>query len=199
MLKAGLEQKLDEDEEIRAEVREYEYFAIQRAYLNRYIDRVVTEDSVRAEYDSTIGAQEGKEQVKASHILLQSEGDAKAVIEELADGAEFAQLARERSTGPSAPKGGDLGFFNREQMVAPFAEAAFALEEGETTTEPVKTRFGWHVIMVTGRRTPPPPPFEEMREQIHDRLTRDALEAHMAELRETTPVETFNPDGSPDQ
>ena len=197
MLKAGLEQKLDEDAGIRAEVREFEDFAIQRAYLEGYIDKVVTEDAVRTEYETTVGAQEGKQQVKASHILLQSEEDAQAVIEELADGAEFAQLARDKSTGPSAPKGGDLGFFNREQMVAPFAEAAFELEEGETTTAPVKTRFGWHVIMVTGRRTLPPPPFEEVRDQIHDRLTRDALEEHMAQLRETTTVEKFNPDGSP--
>jgi peptidyl-prolyl cis-trans isomerase C len=197
MLQAGLAQKLDQDAEIRADVRDYEAFAIQRTYLERYLAGVVTEASIRKEYDATVAADKGVEQVKASHILLQSEADAVAVIQELEGGADFAKLARERSTGPSAPKGGDLGFFNRDQMVAPFAEVAFALADGETTKTPVKTRFGWHVIMVTGRRVQPPPSYEEMREQIHDRLTRDALAAHMAKLRETTKVVKFNPDGSP--
>jgi peptidyl-prolyl cis-trans isomerase C len=197
MLKAGLAEKLDEDEAIRASVREFEDFAIQRAYLERYVARVVDEAAVRKEYDATIGAQKGTEQVKASHILLQTEDEAKAVIKALADGGDFAQLARDKSTGPSAPTGGDLGFFAREQMVAPFAKAAFDMKEGETSATPVKTQFGWHVIKVTGRRTQPPPSFEEASEEIRSRLTRDALAAHMTALRDATPVVMLNPDGSP--
>jgi peptidyl-prolyl cis-trans isomerase C len=197
MLKAALAQKLDEDEAIRAEVREFEHFAIQRAYLDRFIAEKVSDAALRTEYETTIGAETGKEQIKASHILLQSEDAAKAVIEEIADGADFAKVAREKSTGPSASSGGELGFFGRDQMVAPFAEAAFAMQDGETSTAPVKTQFGWHVIKVTGRRTQPPPAFEEVRDKLQDRLTRAALAAHMAALREATPVEKFNPDGTP--
>jgi len=197
MLDAGLKAKLDEDAAIRASVREFEKLAIQRAYLERYVDRMITEAAVRKEYDATIGAQKGAEQVRASHILLQSEDEAKAAVEALADGADFAELAREKSTGPSAPNGGDLGFFGREQMVAPFADAAFEMDEGETSAVPVKTQFGWHVIKVTGRRTQPPPSFEEAREEILNQLTRDVLAAHMTELRDATPVEIFAPDGSP--
>ncbi|MEK9661546.1 MAG: peptidylprolyl isomerase [Alphaproteobacteria bacterium] len=197
MLQQGLVQKLDEDAGIRADIDAYRDFLIQKAYLDRYLAKNVTEDMLRAEYDATTGKEEGKPQVKASHILLQSEDDAKAIIKELGDGADFAQLARDKSTGPSASQGGDLGYFNREQMVAPFADAAFAMDEGETSAEPVKTQFGWHVIKVTGKRTQPPPSFEDVRGQIEDRLTRDVLEAHMAELREATPVEKFNPDGTP--
>lgn len=197
MLQAGMAQKLNEDAAVRAQVREFEDFAVQRAYLDRYIDSAVTEAMLRKEYAATVGAEKGKDEVKASHILLQSEDDAKAVIKQLAGGADFAKLAREKSTGPSASNGGDLGYFGREQMVAPFAEAAFAMKDGETSAAPVKTQFGWHVIKVTGRRTPPPPAFEEVRDDLHDRLTRDALAAHIAELRKATPVETFNPDGTP--
>lgn len=197
MLRAGLAQKLDEDAAILAEIRQFRDFAIQRAYLDRYLKSKVTDAVLRAEYDATVGTEKGKEEVKASHILLQSEDEARTVIGELADGADFADLARKKSTGPSGPKGGDLGFFGREQMVAPFSEAAFAMEEGETSAAPVKTQFGWHVIKVTARRTLPPPTFDEVREQINDRLTRSVLEAHMAELRGATTVEMFNPDGTP--
>ncbi len=197
MLKAGLEQKLGEDAAVRSAVREFEGFAIQRAYLDRYLAKAVTDAALRKEYDTTFGAGKGEDQVKASHILLQTEADALAVLKELAGGADFAQLARDRSTGPSASNGGDLGFFSREQMVTPFSEAAFALKDGEVGPDPVKSQFGWHVIKVTGRRTQPPPAFEAVREQLRDRLTRDALEAHMAELRDATTVERFNPDGTP--
>lgn len=197
MLRAGREQKLDEDETIQAQVKQFEDFAIQRAYLDRFISETVTEDKLRKQYDATIGAEKGKEQVKASHILLQSEAEANAIIKELADGADFAQLARDRSTGPSAPQGGDLGYFNREQMVTEFADAAYEMEEGEVSSVPVKTQFGWHVIKVTGRRTLPPPTFEEVRERILDQLTREVLQTHMADLQSATTVERFNPDGSP--
>lgn len=197
MLKEGLARKLDEDAGIRAQVKAFEAFAIQRAYLDDYVARTITEEALREAYDTTVGAGKGKEQVKASHILLQSEAAAKAVIVEIDDGADFSQLARDKSTGPSAKSGGDLGYFGREQMVTPFADAAFAMDEGDTSADPVKTQFGWHVIKLTGRRTLPPPAFDEVREKLQDRLTREALTAHMAELRNATTVEMFNPDGSP--
>ena len=197
MLKAALAEKLDEDAELRAEVRKFESYALQRAYLDRFIAASVSEADLRKEYDTTIGAEKGTDEVKASHILLQTEADAQAVIRALAGGADFAKMAREKSTGPSASSGGDLGFFGRDQMVAPFAEAAFAMQDGDVSTAPVKTQFGWHVIKVTGRRTQPPPAFEEVREQLQEQLTHAKLTLHMAKLREATPVEKFNPDGSP--
>ena len=136
-------------------------------------------------------------EASARHILVDTEELCDELKTQIAGGADFAQLARDRSTGPSASNGGDLGFFSREQMVTPFSEAAFALKDGEVGPDPVKSQFGWHVIKVTGRRTQPPPAFEAVREQLRDRLTRDALEAHMAELRDATTVERFNPDGTP--
>jgi len=88
--------------------------------------------------------------IKARHILVEKHSQALEVIELLKSGEDFAKLARQFSTGPSAKKGGNLGSFGRGQMVKPFEKAAFALDKGEFTTEPVKTQFGYHVIMRTG-------------------------------------------------
>jgi peptidyl-prolyl cis-trans isomerase C len=137
-----------------------------------------------------------QEEVHARHILTSSEDEAKAVIEELQAGADFAALAEQRSVGPSAPSGGDLGFFRREQMVPEFAEAAFALQPGEITTAPVKTQFGWHVIKVLDRRTAEPT-FEESESQLRQDVARQIVTALVADLREGAAIERFNLDGTP--
>jgi peptidyl-prolyl cis-trans isomerase C len=118
------------------------------------------------------------------------------VIEELQGGADFATLAQERSTGPSAPSGGDLGYFQRGQMVPEFAEAAFALEPGEVTPEPVQTQFGWHVIMVLDRRTAEPS-FADSEPQLRQELARDIVTTLVTGLHEGAEIERFNLDGTP--
>ncbi len=136
------------------------------------------------------------EEVRARHILLPSEAEAREVVAALAAGADFAALARERSIDPSAAQNeGDLGFFRRETMVEPFAEAAFALEPGKTTSEPVQTRFGWHVIRVEERRLVAPS-FEEKRPELEEQVAREAINALIAELRGKARIERFALDGS---
>ena len=136
-----------------------------------------------------------EEEVRARHILLETSEDAVAVIGELDAGGDFVALAKERSTGPSAPQGGDLGYFSAEQMVGPFAEAAFALEPGSHSAEPVETRFGFHVIMVEDRRTKPVPSFEEMEPQIREELSGQAVQDVLLGLREGAEIETEDLDG----
>jgi peptidyl-prolyl cis-trans isomerase C len=136
------------------------------------------------------------EEVRARHILLKTEAEAKEVIAALAGGADFAELAKNRSIDPSAQQNdGDLGFFRRDTMVEPFAEAAFALEPGQTTREPVRTQFGWHVIRVEERRTVAPS-FEEKEPELREQVARETINALVAELRAKAKVERFAIDGS---
>ncbi len=136
------------------------------------------------------------EEVRARHILLASEAEARQVLAELAKGADFAALAQARSRDPSAKENkGDLGFFRRETMVEPFAEAAFAAAPGTTLSEPIQTRFGWHVIRVEERRTVLPS-LEEKRAELEQQLAREAVNGLVAELRARAKVERFGPDGA---
>lgn len=90
-----------------------------------------------------------KKEIRASHILVKTEDEAKKLLAEIKEGKSFAEAAKEVSMCPSGHDGGDLGFFGRGMMVKPFEDAAFALKEGEVS-EPVETQFGWHLIKLTG-------------------------------------------------
>lgn len=137
------------------------------------------------------------EEVRARHILVKTEGEAKEVLTKLAAGADFGQLAKQLSIDPSAKEtDGDLGFFRREAMVEPFAEAAFALEPGQTSEQPVQTRFGWHVIRVEERRGAAPT-FEEKEAELKELVARETVNQLVAELRAKAKVERFNADGTP--
>ncbi|MHA1565551.1 MAG: peptidylprolyl isomerase [Alphaproteobacteria bacterium] len=197
VLDQGIGQGLGSDEEVERRVAAARDSIIQDVYVTRFLDTAVPEEAVRANYDETIGALPAEEEVHARHILLETEEAAKSVIEEVAAGGDFATLAQEHSTGPSGPQGGDLGYFTKERMVPPFAEAAFALEAGAHTSEPVKTDFGWHVIKVEDRRPVARPTFESMREEIEVTMRQDAVEAHIEELRADVQIVRFNPDGAP--
>jgi peptidyl-prolyl cis-trans isomerase C len=120
-----------------------------------------------------------------------------AVIDELRKNtADFEELARTKSTGPSSARGGDLGFFAKGAMVKPFSDAAFALKPGEVTQKPVKTRFGWHVIKLEERRAGSMPSFEETREKLSADLTRRVIAEAVGSLREAASIQTFGLDGS---
>ena len=108
-------------------------------------------------------------------------------------GAEFADLARERSTGPSGPAGGDLGYIRYAQMVPSFAAAAFALDPGEVSPAPVQTRFGWHVITVVDRRASRTPSFEDSVEGLREQETQALIRGLVAGLREAAVVEILAP------
>jgi len=170
---------------------------LRDALVEQKIAEGTTEERLRELYDGLRQSDDfAQEEVHARHILLESEADARAVIEELQGGADFATLAQERSTGPSAPSGGDLGYFERGQMVPEFGEAAFALESGAITTEPVQTQFGWHVIKVLDRRTAEPT-FAESEPQLRQDLAREIVTALVGDLREDAEIERFNIDGTP--
>ena len=130
----------------------------------------------------------GEVEVRARHILVETEDEAKAVAEELKKGADFAELAKKKSKDPGASDGGDLGFFTKDQMVPEFSAVAFVLEPGKVS-DPVKSQFGWHVIKVEEKRNRQAPPFEQVKGQIETYVTRKAQADYVAKLREAAKVE----------
>ena len=191
------EQGLHEEEKIKRQMARIEDQILERAFLVRYIKERVTEDALQERYEKLVAETKDKEEISARHILVETEGQASEIIADLKKGEDFAELAKKRSTGPSASAGGDLGFFSTDQMVPEFAKAAFDLDTGEFTETPVKTRFGWHVIKVEDRRAATPPAVEEVSESLRAEISRETGAAYIQGLRETADVQRFNPDGSP--
>lgn len=151
--------------------------------LEDLVAEAVTDEALQAAYDEKYANAEPELEYNASHILLESQEDAQAVREELDGGADFAEVAKAKSTGPSGPNGGDLGWFGKGMMVKPFEDAVIALEPGQVS-EPIETQFGWHVISLNETRVKEAPPLEEVTEELASELQRDAVDARIAELTE---------------
>ncbi len=195
--KAAREAGIQDRDEVKVRVKRAEADIISEVYMTDIVKDAVDEDTLRKRYEETIkGDADAGEEVKARHILVASEDDAKAIIEELKQGADFAKLATEKSTGPSGSSGGDLGYFTADAMVPAFSEAAFAMKAGEFTEVPVQTQFGWHIIKVEDRRALQPPSFEQVQPQLAQDLTREILTKAVEELRSGVDIERFGPDGS---
>ncbi|WP_033067904.1 peptidylprolyl isomerase [Thalassospira australica] len=188
LIKAGNEAGLEDDEEVTQILEELKDRLVAETYRQRAFDEATTEDAIKAKYDAFLETNEPEAQVHARHILLENEEDAIAIIAELDDGADFAELAKEKSTGPSGPNGGDLGFFSRGEMVAPFAEAAFSMDAGSYSEAPVQTQFGWHVIMVEEVKEGVQPSLEEVRGQLVSEIQSETYEAMLADLRENAEI-----------
>ena len=126
---------------------------------------------------------------KARHILLKTEDEAKAVVAQLDEGADFSELARSKSTGPSGPSGGDLGWFEPSKMVKPFSDAVMAMEDGTHSRQPVQTQFGWHVILREESRELPVSKFEDAKQSLLAEAQQKTLQDYIRELREKAKVE----------
>lgn len=168
-----------------------------QVYFQDHIDRTLTEEKMQERYRKFLEANPPQEEIRARHILVETEEKAKEVLEKLAGGADFAEAAKEFSTGPSGPNGGDLGYFTRDQMVEPFSDAAFALQPGEVSPQPVQTQFGWHVIKVEDRRSQEAPSLDELRDQFEDELTREIVNDVLSTLQAKAEIERFDIEGNP--
>lgn len=135
-----------------------------------------TEEELKAAYDKAFGSADAKIEYNAAHILVKTKEEAEQIEKELADGADFGELAEQKSTDNSGPNKGDLGWFQPEQMVAPFAEAVKGLEKGKVSA-PVETQFGWHVIKLIDSREVTPPSFDEIKPQLAVQVRRDRVQA----------------------
>ena len=140
----------------------------------------VTDEAVQAAYDADYTGEDMGKEFNASHILVETEEEAQALVEELNGGADFAELAREKSTGPSGPNGGELGWFSAGMMVKPFEDAVKGMEPG-AVSDPVQTQFGWHVIKLNESRAKEAPALDEVRGEIEMSLQQQAVEKYIDE------------------
>jgi len=152
----------------------------------------VTDQAMHQVYDEAVKQMGSAEEVRARHILVPSEVEAKAVLVEIQKGTDFAELAKQKSKDPgAAAQGGDLGYFTKDQMVPEFAEVAFKLEKGQVS-EPVKTQFGWHVIKVEDKRSKPVPEFDKVKDQVETFVMRKAQGEYIAKLRDGAKIERMD-------
>ncbi|MEP3045717.1 MAG: peptidylprolyl isomerase [Roseibium sp.] len=192
LAQAAREDGLDQDPDFKKQLEFLELRALRNAYLGEKIYGDISEEDVKAAYDKEFSDFEGAEEISARHILVKEKSEAEAIIKELDGGADFAEQAKENSTGPSGPNGGDLGYFGKGQMVPAFEEAVFALEKGAYTKEPVETQFGWHVIKLEDMRRQEAPAFETVADQVRQQVMRERYDAKMAELKEAVVVEIMD-------
>lgn len=171
------------DERIAAQLDLQARSILAQAVATEILSNIeVSEEELQAEYAQQIEAAPPL-QYKARHILVESQGEATAIIAELNGGADFVTLAQERSTGPSGPNGGDLGWFSPNQMVEPFSRAVEAMDDGQFSQEPVQTQFGWHVILREESRASEPPTFESATENLTVAIQQRKFQARLEELR----------------
>ena len=185
---------LQDDPGLREKMASYEDRLLSDLLLERYLADRVTTAEVRKRYDAMVALRRANLEVRARHILVPSKEEAEAIIARLDDGAVFPTLARESSIGSSAERGGDLGYFFSRRMAPAFAAAVDALETGSYTTSPVKTEFGWHVILLVDRRDDDIPSFIDMQAQLREELTKEMVGQLIAGLRQQASLEMFPED-----
>lgn len=194
---AARDESLDQGPDFAARVEFLKLQALRNLYVDHAIVNGVTDEELQEGYKTlVVGAHKPAPQVRARHILVDTKEEAEKIIEELKGGADFAELAKQ-SKDPSGQNGGDLGFFGQGQMVPEFEKAAFALEPGQFTEEPVHSQFGWHVIKVEEKRMSEPPAFADVEAQLKNYLVRQKFETVLAGLRDKYPVEIVDPTAGP--
>ena len=193
----GRENNLSGDAEVQALVKEAEDQIIARVYLNRLVSQSITDSKLKARYEELVKNTPSHEEVRARHILVSTEQEAKEVLRFLDGGQPFEEVAKTHSKDPAASRGGDLGYFRSSDMVKQFSAAAFAMKPGETSASPVKTEFGWHVIKVEDRRQSSVPPFERVRPQIARDLGRRIAIEILNAARNGADIQRFTLDGQP--
>ncbi|MDQ7249039.1 peptidylprolyl isomerase [Dongia sedimenti] len=172
----GREQGLADDPEVKKLVKQAEEEAISRAYIQKVIETKVNDEAIQKIYDEDLKEHPPQIEIRASHILVKTEDEAKEIIKQLQGGADFATLAKEKSIDKgSGEQGGDLNWFTKDTMVKEFSDAAFAMQRGDVSKVPVKSQFGWHIIKITDSRMQTPAPLEARKDDIRQALSQEAV------------------------
>ena len=187
---------LDKDPEYVRKLEEFKKLTLIGQLLEKEIEAKakVTEQDVKDYYEKHKEELAAVSQIKASHILVKTEADANKILGRLKKGEDFAALAKKNSIDPgSAQNGGDLGYFSSGQMVPEFEAAAAKLKQGEVSSEPVKTKFGYHIIKVTDRKKGKPIEFEKIKNVLFQRISaekqKEFFDSYIENLRKTYKVE----------
>lgn len=183
---------LDKRKDVIVELERLRTTLLANTFLSERVESMsFTDEQLKKEYELQV-AQLSRKEYKARHILSKTEDDATGIIVELDKGAEFAQLAKEKSTGPSGPQGGDLGWFSPNTMVPPFAKAVQSMPKGSFSKQPVQTQFGWHVILLEDTRELTPPSFDEIKNKLQNILATKTLRTYLEELRSKADIQINN-------
>lgn len=181
-------QGLDKRNDVQAAIDAARKNVIMGAALEDAVGKpTITDAELRKRYDDEIGRLDMQE-YKARHILVDDRQRAEQIITELDMGGNFAQLAAEHSKDGSAERGGDLGWFNPQQMVPEFSRAVMALDKGKYSKSPVQSQFGWHVIQLDDQRKATPPSFSEVRPQLKQLIERQRLNNYLEKLSENAEI-----------
>lgn len=186
---AGNASGLADDPEVMRQMNIAAQRVLAEAWLGSKLLSLISDDDMKSAYQRFIDDESSRQQIRARHILVAEKSEAEAIIEELKTGADFAELAKTKSIGPSRSDGGDLGFFARGAMVPGFENAAFALESGTFSSLPVQTQFGWHVIFVEDKRLEEPPSFEVLAPQLRQTLISQNLSRLLDDLLNSAVLE----------
>ncbi len=198
LAEAAEKKGLESDPAVKLAIERARETTLRDQLIQRAIAEGTSEAALKAAYEEAKQQPDFVvEEVHAKHILLENEADARAVIAELNKGGNFAEIAKAKSKDPSAAQNsGDLGYFRREAMVPEFSGAAFDMEKGAWSKDPVQSQFGWHVILVEDKRTSAPT-FAEKEPELREELSREILTALLEDARKGATIERFNIDGTP--
>ncbi|MDX2155903.1 MAG: peptidylprolyl isomerase [Hyphomicrobiaceae bacterium] len=186
-------EKLGSGQSFDERMRYWQRRALRDAYFDRSVKGAVTEADARKFYDAEVGKAKPQEEVRARHILVESEEQAKEIYEKIAHGEDFARMAKQFSKDPGSKEdGGDLGYFGRGRMVPQFEEAAFKLDKGEVSL-PIKSQFGWHLIRVEDKRQRGAPAFDAIKERIIASLIHRRAQEMGQSLRQKAKLEFVDP------
>ncbi len=197
VVRAARSEGLEKSDSIRQRLQAIERRLVEGAYMEQAAKGKVTDTAMRERYRNVTESLGGKEELRVRHILVKYKREAASIIAKLSEGANFAEMARENSMGPSKTRGGDLGYLGRDAMVEPFADAAFGLKIGQVTPLPIETRFGWHVIKLEDRRALRTPSFEEMRPQLARQIRARIAFDTVKQLKRNANIVEFDINGKP--
>lgn len=188
---------LDNDPVVLKQLSNAKEQIIRAVFLEKTVKESIKEEELKAKYDEYVKGFGKVEELKAAHILVEKEDQAKDIIKKLEDGMSFADLAKENSKDGTAQNGGDLGYFTKQDVVPEFADAAFATKVGEYTKKPVKTDFGYHVIKVEDKRERKPESFDKMKDYLQQEAGRETLDKLVKEWTKDAKIERFDFNGNP--
>lgn len=164
--------------------------------IDQILSNTINDDAIQAAYDAKYANGFGGDEFRAQHILVETEEEAQALKTEIEGGADFTQMAKDKSTGPSGPNGGDLGWFGLGRMVPEFEAAVVEMSPGDVSA-PVQTQFGWHLILLNETRKASAPELAEVRAELESELNQEAIEARIDELLNASNVEKPQTDIDP--
>jgi peptidyl-prolyl cis-trans isomerase C len=194
---AARKAKVDADPFVKRRMALADDQILQDSYFNSILQKEITKDQLQAAYNQYAKDAPNREEINARHILLQTEDQAKDVIAQLKKGADFATLAKDKTTDPAGKaSGGDLGWFGQGDLDPDFTAAAFKLKKGEYSQTPVRTQYGWHVIMVVDRRPMKVLPYDQMAPRLAQQMAQGIIGQRVKDLDAQAKVEVFALDGS---